>query len=167
MKMTRTPVIVLGLPYLCFMGYLASSSSQLPERMATHFGAGGQPDGWMSRASYLRFMLVFGLAFPLFAPAMIYAGRFLPDRFFRIPHHDYWFAPARRTETLAYLFRHSLWIAPLMLCFVIGIHFATIQANRLAQPHLSTRLVLALNAVILAGLAIWLVGLIRHFNRAP
>ncbi len=69
MKTLRTPLLVLGLLYLCFFGYLAASSSQLPERVATHFDGSGQPDGWSSRSDHLRFMLVFGLAFPLFVPA--------------------------------------------------------------------------------------------------
>jgi len=165
MKIFRTPAAVLGLLYLCFIGYLAYSSSQLPERMATHFDIRGQPDGWMSRAAYLRFMIVFGLACPLLVPAVFYACRLLPDRFCRIPHHDYWFAPARRTETLAYLFRESLWLAPLVLGLLIGAHYSIIRANSLARPHLSTPLELALAGCLLAGLAIWLVRLIRHFSR--
>ena len=44
-------------------------------------------------------------------------------------------------------------------------HFSIIRANRLAQPQLSTPLVLALAGCFLAGLAIWLVRLIRHFKR--
>ena len=35
---------------------------------------------------------------------------------------------------MAYLFRHSLWFSSMALCFVIGIHYSIIQANRLAQP---------------------------------
>jgi ABC-type Fe3+ transport system permease subunit len=161
----RTPALVLGLLYLCFFGYLAASSSQLPSRGATHFDGHGQPNGWMSRAAHLRFMVVFGVGFPLFVPAIVYASRFLPDRFYNLPHREYWLAPARRTETMAYLFRHSLWFASMALCFVIGIQFSIIQANRLAPSHLSTMLVLALAGGFLAGTAVWGVSLIRHFHR--
>ena len=64
MKTLRAPALVLGLLYLCFFGYLAVSSSQLPKRVATHVDARGRPNGWMSRAAHLRFMIVFGLSFP-------------------------------------------------------------------------------------------------------
>jgi ABC-type Fe3+ transport system permease subunit len=164
MKTIRAPALVLGLLYLCFFGCLASSGSHLPERVATHFDGHGQPNGWMSRAAHLRFMMVFGLAFPSFVPAIVYASRFLPDRFYNLPHRDYWLAPARRTETMAYLFRHSLWFASMALCFVIGIHFSIIYANSLAQAHLPTLLVVALAGCFLAGTVLWGVSMIRHFN---
>ena len=161
----RTPALVLGLLYLCFFGYLAASSSQLPSRVATHFDGHGQPNGWMSRAAHLRFMIVFGLGFPLFVPAIVYASRFLPDRFYNLPHREYWLAPAQRTETVAYLFRHSLWFSSMALCFVIGMAFSIIHANSLVQAHLSTLLILPIAGCFLAGTALWGASLIRHFHR--
>ncbi len=165
MKIFRTPALVLGLLYLCFFGYLAASGSRLPEQVATHFDGSGRPDGWMRRASHLRFMAVFGLGFPLFVPVIVYVIRFLPDRLFNLPNRDYWLAPGRRTETMAYLFRHSLWFSSMALCFVIGIHYSIIQANRLAQAHLSTPLTLALAGCFLAGAAVWCVSMLRHFKQ--
>lgn len=164
MKIIRTPALVLGLLYVCFFGYLACSSSHLPGHVATHFDGHGRPNGWMSRTAHLWSMIVFGLAFPLFVPAIIYASRFLPDRFYNLPHGDYWLAPARRNETMAYLFRHSLWFSSMALCFVIGINASIIHANSLAQARLSTLLALALAGCFLAGTAVWVVSLIRHFN---
>ena len=121
----------------------------------------------MSRTAHLRFMIVFGLVFPLLAPGIVYVSRFLPDWFYNLPHRDYWLAPARREATMAYLFRQSLWVASLALCFVIGINYSLIQANSLARAHLSTLLVVLLNGCVLAGVAIWAVSLFRHFNRTP
>jgi hypothetical protein len=165
--MLRAPLLVLGLLYLCFFGYVASSSSHLPNRVATHFDGSGNPNGYMSRTAHLRFMVGFGLAFPLFVPALVYATRFLPDRLYNVPHHDYWFAPARRAETLAYVLRHSLWFSSMALCLVMGIHASIIHANSLAQPHLSTWKALALTGCFLAGTAIWAVNLFRHFRSPP
>jgi hypothetical protein len=42
---------------LCFgfLWYLASSSAELPDRVANHFDFGGEPNGWMSRqAAWLK-----------------------------------------------------------------------------------------------------------------
>jgi ABC-type Fe3+ transport system permease subunit len=164
MKTIRTPALLLGLLYLCFFGYLASTSPQLPERVATHFDGSGRPNGYMSRTAHLRFMVVFGLAFPLFVPALVFATRFLPDRCYNLPHRDYWLAPTRRAETMAYVFGHSLWFSPMALCFVIGIHYSIIQANHSGQAHLSNLLVLALAGCFLTGTAVWAVSMIRHFN---
>src|ERR1039457_3688581 len=85
-----------------------------------------------------------GCGAALFVPAIVYASRFLPDQLYNLPHRDYWLAPARRPETMAYLFRHSLWFASMALCFVIGIHFSIIHANSLAHAQLSTLWVVAL-----------------------
>jgi uncharacterized membrane protein len=165
MKTSCTPALLLGLLYLCFFGYLVASSSQLPSRVATHVDGHGQPNGWMSRAAHLQFMGVFGLGFPLFVPAIVYASRFLPARFYNLPHREYWLAPARRTQTMAYLFRHSLWFASMALCFVIGINYSIIHANSLAQAHLSTLPILPLAGCFLADTAFWGASLIRHFSR--
>ena len=167
MKTMRTPALVLGLLCLCFLGCLALSSSQLPTRVASHFDGSGHPNGWMSRTAHLRLMAVFGLAFPLLVPAIVYASRLIPDRFYNLPHRDYWLAPARRPETMAYLLRHSLWFSPMALGFALGIHFLTIHANSLTPVHLSTPLVLALAGCFLAGTAVWGVSMFRHFNRVP
>ena len=51
------------------------------------------------------------------------------------------------------------------LCFVIGIHFSIIHANRLAHAHLSTLLALVLAGCFLAGTVVWGVSMIGHFNR--
>jgi hypothetical protein len=117
----------------------------------------------MGSSAYLQSMIVFGLVFPLFVPAISYLSRFFPQCC-NIPNRDYWFAPARRGEVFDYLFRHSLWLGCMALCFVIGVHFSTIHANSLGQPHLSTLLVLALAGCFLVGTAIWTLSMFRHFN---
>ncbi len=121
----------------------------------------------MSRTAHLRFMIVFGLGFPLFVPALVYVSRFLPDQLFNLPRRDYWLGPAQRSRTMAYLFRHSLWFSSMALSFVIGMNFSIIQANHLSQAHLSTLFVLALAGCFIAGTVGWGVSMIRHFNRVP
>src|SRR6185503_5032974 len=111
MKTARGPALVLGLLYLCFLGYLATSSGQLPDRVATHFDGSGRSNGWMSRSFHLWFTLVLGLAFPLIVAVILFFARFLPDNFLNIPRRDYWLSAERRADTFTYLFRQSLWFA--------------------------------------------------------
>jgi ABC-type Fe3+ transport system permease subunit len=164
-KVFRAPILVLGLLYLCFFGCLAFSRSQLPSRVATHFNGSGQPDGWMSRDDHLRWMTLFGLGFPLLVPVLVSFSRLLPDSLYNIPNREYWLGPERRTETHSYLLRHSLWFSSLALCFVIGINFSIIHANRLPQVYLPTLAVLALAGAFLVGTAVWAISLISHFKR--
>jgi hypothetical protein len=167
MKALRAPILLLGLLYVCFFGYLASSSSQLPARVATHFDGNGQPNGWMSRSAHLRAMFVFGLAFPLFAPALIYASRFLPDRLYNLPNRDYWLAPGRRSETMTYLLGHALWFSSMALGFVIGLQASIIRANSLAPAHLSNLRMVALAGCFVIGTAVWIASMFRHFTLPP
>lgn len=150
---------------LGFFACLAWSTSRLPATVATHFDASGRPNGWMSHSAYLRFILVFGLAFPLLVPAISYVARFLPAGCFNLPNRDYWLAPEHRAEVSAYLFRHSLWFASLALGFVIGLHLSTVHANSVG--YLPIWLVLTLTGSFLLGTAIWAIGMIRHFKRIP
>ena len=165
MKTWRIPAIVLGAIYLGFVAYLALSAGGLPARVATHFDASGQPNGWMSRSSHVVFTLVFGFAVPLFVVGLMYVTRFLPDALVNIPRRDYWLSGERRSETLAYLLRQALWFACMNVVFVAGIHFLVVDANRAPSPQLSTPMVLTLAGTFLAGVVAWVTMLILHFRR--
>jgi len=166
MKTLNKPVFILGLLYLCFFSYLSFSGSHLPICVATHFDGSGQPNGWMNRSTYLLFMAIFGLVFPLFLVGISFACRFFPDKYFNIPHRDYWLASEHRTETFSYLLNHSLWFACIALCFVSGIHFLIIEANSLKPAHLSTPMILGLISFFVAGIVVWIVSMIRHFKHS-
>jgi ABC-type Fe3+ transport system permease subunit len=165
MKTSRGPAVVLGLLYLCFLGYLAMASGQLPDRVATHFDGSGQPNGWMSRSSHLWFTLVLGLAFPLIGAVLLFCTRFLPDNLINIPRRDYWLSAERRDDTFAYLFRQSLWFACIGVCFVTAIQFLIVRANLHAPGQLSTPLLFAVTGGFLLALAMWAISTILHFRR--
>jgi uncharacterized membrane protein len=165
MKTIRTPAIVLGLFYALFLICLSWSAGELPDRVATHFGARGQPNAWMSRSSHLLFTTVLGLAFPLSIVVIGFALRFAPSTVINIPHREYWLAPERRGETLAFLFRHTLWFASMAVGFVIAINLLIIHSNHQNPVRLSTPLLLTLLGCFLAGVAIWAVRALRYFKR--
>jgi ABC-type spermidine/putrescine transport system permease subunit I len=165
MKSLLLPAIILALLCACFLAFWDWSGPQLPERVATHFNVHGESNGWMSRAADQEFMLVFGLTLPLFIVVLNYATRFLPPFLVNIPHRNYWLAPERRRETSDYLLRGSLWFACLAVLFVIGLHYATVQANKQNPPHLSMSLMWAVVAPFIAGTIIYLLALVLHFRR--
>jgi len=166
MKRVWIPTLILALLYASFLGCWVWAGSELPERVATHFNGSGEPNGWMSRSAHQVFMLAFGLAFPLFVVLLCYLTRFLPSGLVNIPRRDYWLAPERRQETSDYLVHHSFWFACMAICFVIGIQYSIVLANRLTPPHLSTPVLLSVVGSFLAGTAIWVAALFRHFRCA-
>ena len=165
MKTWRIPAIVLGVLYVAFLGYLATSAGELPARVATHFDASGRPNAWMDRSSHLLFTLVFGFGFPLLVAAVMFVIRFMPPSLVNIPKRDYWLGPERRSETLAYLMRQALWFGCMAVCFIAGIHYLIVHANRGASAEMSTPMVLGLAGAFLVGIAVWTTSMIRHFLR--
>jgi hypothetical protein len=166
MKTLRTPAIVLTALCASFLIYLVYSAVLLPERMATHFGCDGQPDGWMSRSADLVIFGVLGIGLPLLFAGSSIVTRFLPPWFINISHREYWLSPERLPQTRAYIARQLLWMGCLMVLFLAGMHYLTIQANRITPAHLPMDLFLTVLGGFLAGVGIWSFIFIRHFTKA-
>jgi uncharacterized membrane protein len=166
-KSVAIPAILLAGLVVLFVLSLIDASSRLPERFATHFDSAGQPNGWMTRSAHLLFSAALGLGLPILVTGLCYSFRFFPVKLLNLPHRDYWLAPARRAQTYAYLFRHSLWLGCLMIGFVIGINLLLIQANAQAPPRLSAPLIFTLASGFIVGILAWAIGLQAHFARIP
>ncbi len=106
-----------------------------------------------------------GLGFPVFIVGVFFAIRFLPDSVINLPRRGYWLAPERRAATFAYAFRHSFWIASMLIGLSAGVEYLTLQANRqgAAMAHLSTP-ALALTGCFFAGTVVWIVCMFRRFR---
>jgi hypothetical protein len=93
------------------------------------------------------------------------ALRRLPLSLINIPHRNYWLSAKRQAQTFEYLFHHSLWLAVMMLVFLLGLNWLVVVANQRQPPHLSSPLVWGLASLFLAGVVIWVIRLLRHFHR--
>lgn len=151
------------LMYLVVLGY---SSSQLPERVASHFGFAGQADSWMSRQAYLLLMVLWGLGIPCLLLSVAWMIRKLPAGMVNLPHRNYWLAPERRESTSADVLQRMLWLSSLTVTFCLGIHVLVVEANQHQPSQLSNFIWLGLGLYLLA-LGVWIVALTRHFNRVP
>src|SRR5258708_5863669 len=125
----RIALMILALFWLGFAGYVWLTAPQLPESVATHFGAGGPPNGLMSRAQPLRFTLVMGTALPAFVLGVFAFMRNRPGRMLNIPHKDHWLAPERREATFDFVQSCGYWLAGLLVAFLAGLHHSILAAN--------------------------------------
>lgn len=108
--------------------------ADLPARVATHFGADGQPNGWMTRDSHTTTQLAITIFMAgLFAALALFLPR-VPDRFINLPHRDYWLAPKRRAETLAWLAAMLFWLGTALQVFLAFIFREIAHANLVAAP---------------------------------
>jgi len=139
---------------------------QLPEPMASHFAANGQPNGWMSHVGYIAFELgLLALLGALFVGIPQLTRRVGPHGV-NVPHREYWFSPERREQSSQRLLAALLWLLAGIVVFFIAINQLVFDANRsgsgLSSPH-----ILALFGAALPALLGWLVYLWRLFPRPP
>lgn len=165
MKTPRTPAILLMALCMGFLIFLGQSTTLLPERMACHFGGGGQADGWMSRTSDLHLIGALGVGLTLMFFILALVTRHMPARFVNLPNREHWLSPEHRAETCAYISGQLLWMGCLLILFLAGIHWLTIQANRLTPAHLPMGLFMAMLGGLLAGVGAWSFNLIHHFSK--
>jgi uncharacterized membrane protein len=166
MKVLRTPAIVLAALWLGFLIYLAYSALLLPERVAIHFGADGQPNNWMSRTTHLLFMGALGVGLPLVSAVLALVVRLVPARVVNLPHREYWLSPERQSQTCTYISHQFLWLACLEVVFFAGIQFLIVEANRMTPVRLPTERFLVMVGGFLVAVAVWIVVFIRHFAKA-
>lgn len=160
-----------SLPFLLSLAVAAlfvwQTSRGLPPVVATHFGAGGEANGFMSRNFYLRFMLAFVVLLPWlvnFAFERILAS---PNARINLPNRDHWLADGQRQQTIEFLLRHMRFFGVMLAAFLCVVHWLVVSANTVSPPVLdNVRFGAGLGAYLLV-LVVWIVVLRRRFRRPP
>jgi uncharacterized membrane protein len=163
----RASLALFPVAMIAAAGYIVATAPGLPEHVATHFGGSGAADAWMTRAGYVRFMLVFVVVLPALLVAAIGLLPRLFPQWVNVPNRAYWLAPERRDDSLAFLLVHACWFGVLMEVFVAALHALLLHANATSPPRLPTLPFVAFLAAFLAALAVWIRALYRRFPRPP
>lgn len=139
---------------------------QLPERMASHFNAGGHPNGWQSRTGYFSVQaFVVAVVTAAFAVLPAWIQR-LPARLINLPNKDYWLAPERRAETMARVSAALTWFGCAVLTFILLVTRLVVRFNLGLEPELqASALSLALGALVVCVVA--LVLRLLYLGRRP
>jgi uncharacterized membrane protein len=158
-------VILLGIGL--FAGWSVSSAwPQLPLRVASHFNARGQPDGFMPREAFFADLALLGGGFIvllLLTPALL---RLLPDSLINMPHRDYWLAPERRNESFGYIAIWFGWAAIATSVLLVVMLDLTLRAN-IRGTGLNAIAVSISLVLYLIGILISLVFFYRKFKTLP
>jgi uncharacterized membrane protein len=164
MKRTLIPALVLLLLCVGYVVFVANSASQLPERVATHFGGDGRPNGWMERQSYLHFIAILGLALAFLMAGLGFVLGIMQVRLKPAVRRG---TPStkRLNQNLSWLSGDMLWLACLMLGFIAGTHYLTLEANRSHPAQLSMSSLAILVAGFGAGMIGWTLLLVFHLMR--
>lgn len=128
-------VLVAGLS-IVWLGVLVWQVAVLPERVPTHFGSGGQPDGWSSKGGALAFSLLGPVLFAFPLPLLSGIAVRWPSAI-NGPNKRWWIASAPRLRRYERLLREDLWlIAAVMLVMFIGIQVGITEAAQTADGRL-------------------------------
>lgn len=139
----------------------------LPEVVASHFGASGAANGFMPRAFYVRFMLVFVAALPLLLVSLTTFTLNSPKARINLPNRDYWLAPERRAETIGYLLQHMVRFGAMLVVFLCYVHWLVVRANTAVPPNLSSSWFIGGLAVFLVSALVWTRVLLGRFRKGP
>ncbi len=158
-------MLVFVLIEVVVTAFIVATTGQLPDRVASHFGAGNLPNGWMTHDRYLAFIFAFAVLLPAIVVAGVGIVPFLSPRRINIPHREYWLAPERRAATLTTLASRACWLGTWIAVFLAGVHYAILEANATAPPRLPVDLVWTLLIAFVAGIALWIGMLHLRFRR--
>lgn len=157
------PLAVALFGYAAFLVGMAATYARLPERIASHFGANGVANGWMSRDGYVWFMVGIVTLVSVTMLAAFGSIRYLPSALVNIPRREYWLAPERRDDTARTLMRSGLLMVGLNSLFFLAIHLLVVAANESQPPRLSNA-VWAMLAAFLATTGVITLRLIWRFK---
>lgn len=165
MKIHGISLILFTLLLLLCLGHAAYYYPLLPDRVASHFGASGQPDAWSGKESFMKIYLMVIVFMAGLFPGIGLIMRRVPADLMNLPNKDYWLSPERRRETIDVLSRQFLWFGSATLLLLLDIFHQSFRvhlgkAQALEHPWLSI-------VTYVVFTTFWSVALIVKFMRVP
>lgn len=154
---------------ICLMAFgvtfVLYTASYLPDRVATHFGADGRANGWMTRTVYVWFTLGFLIGLPVLLSVLVdRLPRRLPS-WTNIPNREYWLSPERREKSLGFLASQGHRLSCLIVMLTMGLHYLILVANQRSPQILPMSNFLSMLGAFLILLLIWVVRVYRRFPK--
>lgn len=159
MRLSR---IILAFFLISFIGQILYYYPNLPEKMASHYNALGEPERWMLKQSFLVFEAVILLVIVAEFTLLPLLLEKLPTSLINLPNKNHWLAEERRAETFA-TFRHYFeWFGIGLFGLFIAVNEMVFRAN-LTNQNLSNAAWIVL-MVFLIFVGIWLTKFILRFR---
>jgi uncharacterized membrane protein len=140
--------------------------ARMPARMASHFGANGQPNGWQTKEMFFVFTVGAVLMISVVGFVIPWTLSAMPNRLINLPQKEYWLAAERRAETFRFFGTQMGWFGCAVLFVILYAISQAIQAN-LPEGHFNSGgMWLVLVAFVVFSI-VWLVHFLLHFSRVP
>lgn len=136
----------------------------MADRIATHFGADGQADGWSAKGTFTVLMVLLDL----FMFAMFYWSHVLMEkvdsRFLSLPNREYWLTDTHKPEAIRKMSDYMAEFGVATLLLMIYAKISTVMANLGSGESLSTGLFLWVIILYMAYTVWWCVRLIMAYR---
>jgi uncharacterized membrane protein len=141
---------------------------RLPARLASHFDAAGDADGFMGKNAFLGFHLgMLALVACIFLVLPAYLDR-IPPSWISHPRKDYWLAPERREASLERFGRHLTWFGVSVLLLLLLVMELAIRANLPGGgARIDSRILWAALGAYFLFLVVWLIWTVGPLFRVP
>jgi hypothetical protein len=154
--MLRLCSVLFAVLLIAVAWFIVTTTGQLADPVATHFGSGNLANGWMTRDGYLAFSLAFSTLLPVILTGIVgWLPRLFP-RSVNLPNKDYWLAPERRAATFESIAVRAVALGGLLAVFMAGVHWVILQANATVPPQLPARLFWTMLIAFLAAFTVWI-----------
>jgi uncharacterized membrane protein len=163
--MNRLLMLLLLVLVVIGVTVIAATAPDLPARMATHFGARGQANGWSSRGTYVAVMILLVAGLPLGLVALVVRMPRAGACALKLEQRDYWLAPARRERTLERLRAYASVAGCLLVVFLTAMHLIVVDANASARPALPTAAFIAVMLGFAVAMIAWAIAFSHGFRR--
>ena len=153
--------------FLVIVGFLQARkfAATMPPVLATHFGGSGAPNGWQTQSQFFVLEIVLLGVCLLLAFGIPRLIGVLPISMVNVPNKEYWLAPERREETLAFFRAQFAWFGCGFLGFLIVVNQLVFDANQSQPRRLNGGAFVVALVAFLAFVGIWTVRLIVRFAR--
>lgn len=129
----------------------------LPDPVASHFDAGGNPDGTMSRSGFLAMHCGLQIAMAAMMLGIAYGMKWMPDSLINLPHKEYWLHEDRRKQTLSENASMMVFIAGITALFLACVFQLVYAANIQMAAKLPTAwmgICLGVYLVVIIGMVV-------------
>jgi uncharacterized membrane protein len=164
---SRLPKLIFVLLVLYAAVHSSSVYPRLPGVVASHFNGRGAPNGWQTKEAFLTVFAVVSVIAVLIGVGIPKILAAVPAQRINLPNKNYWLAPERLRETMAFLNAYFAWFARALFLFDILVFNYTIQRNlHPANPPDSARLWYMIGGFLLFTM-VWAVRMLAKFFRSP
>lgn len=164
---SRLPKLLFVLLAVFAAIYFSSAYTKLPDVVASHFDAYGNPNGWEPKGVFLGFfvavtviptLLVFGV------PRIIKA---VPVDLINLPNKQYWLSTERSAGTLEFLSSRFAWFGCAVYLLMLFVFNYAVQSNLHPKDRPDPGTMWTALLAFAAFTAIWSILLILRFARTP